>query len=113
MRAPRSFPFVSIAALACAICASGAAAQPADDPQTPTQLTQAVAPSAIVTQDSGSGATQSGNQAGEIVVTANKREQNLNKVGLTISALSGEALQNQRVTTVADLAKITPGLTFA
>jgi iron complex outermembrane receptor protein len=50
---------------------------------------------------------------GEIVVTANKREQNLSKVGLSISALSGEALQNQRITTVADLAKVTPGLTFA
>ena len=51
--------------------------------------------------------------SGEIVVTANKREQNLNKVGLSVAALSGEALQNQRVTTVADLAKVTPGLTFA
>ena len=50
---------------------------------------------------------------GDIVVTANKREQNLNKVGQTISALSGEQLANQRVATVADLATVVPGLTFA
>lgn len=51
--------------------------------------------------------------AGEIVVTANKREQNLNKVGLSVSALSGEALANQRISNVEDLAKATPGLAFA
>lgn len=51
--------------------------------------------------------------AGDIVVTANKREQNLNKVGLSVSALSGEALANQRISNVEDLAKATPGLAFA
>ncbi len=50
---------------------------------------------------------------GEIVVTANKREQNLSKVGLTISALSGEQLSRQRVSDVSELAKVTPGLAFA
>lgn len=50
---------------------------------------------------------------GEIVVTANKREQNLSKVGLTISAMSGDDLVRQRVSDVSDLAKVTPGLTYA
>jgi iron complex outermembrane receptor protein len=49
----------------------------------------------------------------EIVVTANKREQNLNKVGLTVSALGGTALREQRISNVADLAQAIPGLTFA
>jgi len=49
----------------------------------------------------------------EIVVTANKREQNLNKVGLTITAFSGSALKEQRISNVADLAQAVPGLTFA
>jgi outer membrane receptor protein involved in Fe transport len=49
----------------------------------------------------------------EIVVTANKREQSLSDVGLTIAALSGEQLQNQRISNVADLAIATPGLAFA
>lgn len=50
---------------------------------------------------------------GDIVVTANKREQNLSKVGLSISALGSEQLATQRIENVADLAQATPGLTFA
>ena len=50
---------------------------------------------------------------GDIVVTANKREQNLSKVGLSISALGTEQLATQRIENVADLAQATPGLTFA
>lgn len=49
---------------------------------------------------------------GDIVVTANKREQNINKVGLTISALSSDALAKQRVSTLSDIAQAVPGLTF-
>ncbi len=55
----------------------------------------------------------SANAFEDIVVTANKREQNLNKVGLSISALSGDQLAAQRVVSVADLARATPGMTFA
>ncbi|WP_324739800.1 TonB-dependent receptor [Tsuneonella sp. CC-YZS046] len=51
--------------------------------------------------------------AGEIVVTATKREQSLNDVGISVAAISGAQLQAQRVADVSDLAKITPGLTFA
>lgn len=53
------------------------------------------------------------NDTVDIIVTANKREQNLSKVGATISALSAEALANQRVSNIADLAQATPGLAFA
>jgi iron complex outermembrane receptor protein len=49
----------------------------------------------------------------DIVVTANKREQNLSKVGLSISAVGAQALSAQRIENVADLAQATPGLTFA
>jgi outer membrane receptor protein involved in Fe transport len=49
----------------------------------------------------------------EIVVTANKREQNLSEVGSSVSAVSGEALKVQNISNIADLAKVTPGLTFA
>jgi outer membrane receptor protein involved in Fe transport len=49
----------------------------------------------------------------DIVVTANKREQKLNDVGLTITALSGEALANQGISNVAELTKAVPGLTYA
>lgn len=50
---------------------------------------------------------------GDIVVTANKREQNFSKVGLSITALGAESLRNQGIADVSDLAKVTPGLIFA
>src|SRR5260370_14256144 len=49
----------------------------------------------------------------EIVVTANKREEKLEKVGLTVTAISSEALAEQRVTSLQDVAAAVPGLTLA
>jgi len=51
--------------------------------------------------------------AGEIVVTANKREENLNDVGLSITAISGAALQERKLTSLSDVASVVPGLAFA
>jgi iron complex outermembrane recepter protein len=48
----------------------------------------------------------------EVVVTANKREESINKVGLTIKALGGAQLEQQHVDTLQDLAVAVPGLTF-
>src|SRR3546814_10627249 len=66
--------------------------------------------SAGSTAPAAAGATE---QYGDIVVTANKRGQNLSDVGLSVTALGSQALANQRISTVADLAQATPGLTFA
>src|SRR3546814_1528511 len=49
----------------------------------------------------------------EIIVTANKRSQNLQYVGLSVSAISGDALKNQQISNLADVAQIVPGLTFS
>lgn len=49
---------------------------------------------------------------GEIIVTANKRAQSLNDVGLSITAATGEELSRVGVRDTGDLVKITPGLTF-
>ena len=48
----------------------------------------------------------------EIVVTANKRSESINKVGMTIKAVSAKALQQEHVTSLSDLAKAVPGLSF-
>jgi iron complex outermembrane recepter protein len=53
------------------------------------------------------------NELAEIVVTAEKRAQPIDKVGMTISAFSGPTLQAQGINNVADLAEIVPGLTYA
>ena len=50
--------------------------------------------------------------AGDIIVTANKREQSVNNVGLTITAATGETLVNRGISGPADLAKLVPGFTF-
>lgn len=47
----------------------------------------------------------------DIIVTAQKREQSLQDVPIAVSALSGEALQANRVVTVSDLGGLAPGVT--
>ena len=49
----------------------------------------------------------------DIVVTANKRSENLSKVGMSVTAISGEALQERKITSLQDLASVVPGLQFA
>jgi iron complex outermembrane receptor protein len=49
----------------------------------------------------------------EIVVTAQKREQNLNDVGMSVSVLGTEALDRAGATTPDDLARLVPGLVAA
>ena len=49
----------------------------------------------------------------EIVVTANKREQNLNDVGASITAFSAATLKDRGVTSMEDIASIVPGLTYS
>ena len=58
-------------------------------------------------------APDSASQVGEIIVTANKREERLNKVGLPISAISGKDLTERKITALEDIAALVPGLTFA
>jgi outer membrane receptor protein involved in Fe transport len=49
---------------------------------------------------------------GDIVVTAQKREQALNDVPLSITAVGGEQLQDKGIDDVADLVKIVPGFNY-
>ncbi len=48
----------------------------------------------------------------EIIVTAQKREQSINDVGLTLQSASGQALDDRGIEGPADLAKLIPGFTF-
>ncbi|HUO94500.1 MAG TPA: Plug domain-containing protein, partial [Rhizomicrobium sp.] len=48
----------------------------------------------------------------EIIVTAERREQSLEKVPMTIQAFSGEDLQAQNVNDLQDLLKFTPSVTY-
>ncbi|MGN6500229.1 MAG: TonB-dependent receptor [Tsuneonella sp.] len=50
------------------------------------------------------------NDTGVIVVTANRRQENINDVGLAIQAFSGEQLSDLRVTSTEDLQAVVPSL---
>ena len=60
------------------------------------------------------GAPQSDSIGGleEIVVTAQKRTESINDVGMSINAISGDQLLDRGVMSVADLAKVVPGFNF-
>lgn len=49
----------------------------------------------------------------EVIVTAQKREQSANDIGMSVSVFSGDALEQLGVADTADLANLIPGFTFA
>ena len=63
-------------------------------------------PTAVAAQD---GAEAEGGLQ-EIIVTAQKREQSMQDVPIAITALTGDALATNRVTTVSDLTGLAPGV---
>ncbi len=49
----------------------------------------------------------------DIVVTAQRRSESINRVGLSITAASGDALAQRGIRDAADLGKLVPGFTYA
>ena len=49
----------------------------------------------------------------EIIVTAQKREQNLQDVPLSVAVVSGAMLEDRNMNEIADLSKIVPGFTYS
>jgi iron complex outermembrane recepter protein len=56
--------------------------------------------------------TQSDSAIEEIVVTAQRRRENLQDVPITVQAFSAQALDSADVTNAADLARVVPGMTM-
>ena len=52
------------------------------------------------------------NDIGEIVVTAQKRAENIDKVGMSISAISGNELVQLGITDTSELTRVVPGFSF-
>ena len=48
----------------------------------------------------------------EIVVTAQKRQETANKVGMSITAVTGDLLVKQNIVSAGELVKVVPGFTF-
>lgn len=68
----------------------------------------ALVPSFAFAQNSG----QADSGLEEIIVTAQKREQNMQDVPVAVTALSAETLTNRNVASVADLPRLAPSLTL-
>jgi outer membrane receptor protein involved in Fe transport len=62
---------------------------------------------------SAAGSNTSVSAVEEVIVTAQHRDESIQKVPLTVQALSGDTLQKQNITTLDDLLKYTPNVTFA
>src|SRR5262245_62089756 len=67
----------------------------------------AAIPSVALAQDATS-VEESGDE--EIVVTARKREERLQDVPISVTAVSGDTLENQQINSVREVAAIAPGL---
>jgi len=65
------------------------------------------------TSDLESGSASPDNALEEVIVTANKREESIDKVGLTIKALGSEQIKQEGITSPLDLAAAVPGLSYS
>ena len=61
-------------------------------------------------EPAGPGAADAGSQVAEVVVTARRTEEKLRDVPVAVTALSPEALKEQRIGSQSDLQFATPGL---
>lgn len=102
-----------VASIYSIVMASGATAQTAAPLSTPS-----VPPSGTTAQ-TGSDATQASTPSAantgaleDIIVTAEKREQRVNDIGMSIQVQTGDQLTQLGITDTASLAKVTPGLNF-
>ena len=126
IRAFRRSAIVGSSVAAIIAAAAPALAQSAAAPATPpaaaanTEVAQATgkpsAPPVSTPTDASAAQASAADHAassavGEIVVTANKRAQNINDVGLSITAETGDTLVKRIITSPTDLGKIVPGLT--
>src|SRR5277367_6167977 len=97
--------------ISCAVAAilSGcASAAFAADPGAPPKDVATVTATDTSTDASASGATG----VTEIIVTASRREESVQSVPATIQAFTGQVLAQQNITTLDDLIKYTPNVTF-
>jgi iron complex outermembrane recepter protein len=64
------------------------------------------------TSSAGPSEETAGKRFDTVIVTAQKREQDINDVGMAISVQTGDQLREQGIESVADLSKVVPGFTY-
>src|SRR5882757_10549541 len=92
------------------VCAAALCYPAAGNAQTSTQMSTQMSPSVPASAAGPSGSqtpqTQSDTSIQEIVVTAQRRRENLQDVPITVQAFSAQSLQASGVTNAADLARV-------
>lgn len=73
----------------------------------------ASAPALAQVADSAPAASAADDVSSDIIVTANRREERLQDVPVSVSVMGGEQLQNMRVTDIRSLDNLAPGLRIA
>jgi len=112
----KSHYLVSCAAIALLSGCGGAAF--AGDPATLAQGTAGadaiatLAPKATTDTDAPAPSSSAPADIGEVIVTSQRRNESLQKVAMTVQALTGQTLQDLNITTFDDLLKFTPNVTY-
>lgn len=70
-------------------------------------------PAVVRAQSAEASAADSASQLGEIIVTAQKRSENVQNVPVAISAFAGETLERSGVSRVLDISQVDPSITLA
>jgi iron complex outermembrane receptor protein len=78
-----------------------------------TPLAAAQAPASAAAAEASEATTEEGGMLGDIVVTANRRDQNIQKVGIAITAYSGDQLRELGVRETTDIAALSPGVSLS
>ncbi len=71
-----------------------------------------LAPTELFAQEDSSGGSAKASTAGEIVVTAQRRQERSVDVPISVATLSSEQLETARIAEISDISKITPGVRF-
>lgn len=79
-------------------------------PAAPDSVGTAAATASDATTTSASVTPQASSNSGEIVVTAQRREEKLSKVPISVVAFGAEQLRTRNITSEQDVAKLVPGL---
>lgn len=71
-----------------------------------------LAPCSVNAQDGGQQGASDARNSGEIIVTARKREENLQNVPTSVAVATSETIDQLGLDSLTDIAKVTPGLVF-
>lgn len=105
---------VSAVSLAIGLCSSPAFAQDAAEPTaTDGAAAETAAPADPAAVDAEAPEAAAPANGGDIVVTAQKRAENVQDVPISIAAFSGHTLEKNNVVNIEGLAKVTPNLNVA